>query len=138
MTPSKTRNSIRLAAIAAALTAFLGIWPRAAEPSAKSEAERARAAIEESLRKDPANSELWTHLGYAWRELGSIDESQRAFEKAVSLNPKNLKAGFMLGLIYEKKKLKEKAIAAWTACLASPEPKVRDIAKSHLHRLENR
>ena len=130
-------------AVGAVLLGAYSARPRAAEPAQQaqtvaSEQSRALSALQEALQKDPTNSELWSHLGFAWHKLADLEQSQKAFEKAVSLNPKNLGAQFMLGLIYEKKKLKAQAIEAWKACLASPEQRTRDIAKNHLHQLEGR
>ena len=158
----KTRSALRAPrispwtvriAIAAAIVSGLWIGPQAtADPlpgedeAAKSpveteraksaiEAERAKSAIADELLKDPENSELWVHLGHAWRQLKNLEESRRAFEKALALTPKNLRAQFMLALIYEKKELNAKAAAAWKACLDSPDPHVREVAQKHLHHL---
>lgn len=134
-------------ALAAGLAACLRLRPQAAaDPipgeaeTAKPpiEAERTKTAIEAELGKDPENSELWVHLGHAWLQLKNVEEARRAFEKALALNPKNLRTQFMLALIYEKKELTEKAAAAWKACLDSPDPYVREVAQKHLHHLESK
>jgi hypothetical protein len=42
----------------------------------------------------------------------------------------------MLGLIHEKRKARDKAIAAWEACLANAqEERMREIADKHIRHL---
>lgn len=97
------------------------------------ELRKVRAVIEEALKTDAGNSELWVHLGLVERKLERVDLAQAAFERGASLNPRNANAHFMLGLIYEKKKLTERAIAAWEACRAAAgDEKMREIADKHI------
>ncbi len=92
--------------------------------------------IRDGLDKDPGNSELWLHLGMVNRKLDRVEEAQRAFEQAARLGPKNANTHFMLGLIYEKKKMTDKAIAAWRTCLENTqENQMRKIAEKHLKHL---
>ncbi len=94
------------------------------------------AELEETIKKDPSNIELYIRLGFTYSKLEKADDAQRAFENAVRLDPKRAIAHYMLGLIYEKKGLKEKAISAWQACLDNAtEPHLRDTAIKHLHHL---
>src|SRR5690349_2171175 len=76
---------------------------RAESVAAAGQNERTVSALEENLKNDPTNSDLWVHLGFAYRKTGQINDAQKAFEKAVSLNPKESNAYYMLGLIYESK-----------------------------------
>src|SRR6266700_6557792 len=86
---------------------------RAASPAADGPQTRAASALEEDIKADPNNPELWLHLGFAYRKLNKIDQAQSAFEKVVSLTPNNKDAYFMLGLIYESKNMKPEAEKAW-------------------------
>ena len=114
-----------------------GAQDNAQNATYEEELKRAKAAIEEALKKDPNNSELWVHLGYAERNMQQIDQAQAAFEKAISLNPKNVTAHFMLGLIYEKKKLYSNARTSWRVCLEnSQDQRIKEMARKHLTQLE--
>lgn len=106
-------------------------------PAASSpEQERAVAALEQDLKTDPNNAELWLHLGFAYRKLGNIDQARNAFEKVSSLNPKEKDAFFMLGLIYESEHQKDAARKAWTSYLAAEtDREKRAIAQKHIHHL---
>ena len=110
---------------------------RAAESTPSPDA-RVRAAntIEQAAQVDPANPELWLHLGFARQKLGDTDAAQQAFGKAAALDPKNLDALYMLGLIDEKKHQTQEAIRVWKQYLAaSPRPEKRELAEKHIHQL---
>lgn len=94
------------------------------------------AQLEQAVITQPKNVELHIKLGFTYTRLGRVDDAQRSFENAVSLDPKRAIAHYMLGLIYEKKGLKDKAIAAWKACLETAvEPHIRETALKHLTNL---
>jgi cytochrome c-type biogenesis protein CcmH/NrfG len=115
------------------LMAACPVIASAATPDAK---ERATAALEQDVKADPNNAELWLHLGYAYRKDGQVDQSQNAFEKASSLDPRNPNALYMLGLIYEKKHQKQEALRVWKNYLAvESDPSERAIAEKHIHLL---
>lgn len=140
--PERSRRAYPKRLIPAAL-ALLAVAAGVFGPDARSqtppdpEVLRAKTVLEEAIKKDPENSELWLHLGFVFKKLGDVDGSQKAFEKSVALNPKNTSAHYMLGLIYEKKKMVEQAIAAWKACLElTKEDTMREIAKKHLAHLQ--
>lgn len=107
-----------------------GKCPGAGEPG------KTAAELELAVRQRPADAELHIRLGFAYARLEKADEAQKAFENAVRLDPKKAIAHYMLGLIYEKKGLREKAVAAWTACLENAaDPHMRETALKHLHHL---
>lgn len=94
------------------------------------------ARLEQAAITQPDNVELHIKLGFTYTRLGRADDAQRSFENAVRLDPKRAIAHYMLGLIYEKKGLKDKAIAAWKACLENAvEPHIRETALKHLTNL---
>src|SRR5882724_4300958 len=72
-------------------------------PNAQGDKDRALAVLEQSVKTDPNNSELWLHLGFAYRKLDKIDQAQSAFEKVTTFDAHSRDALYMLGLIYEKK-----------------------------------
>ena len=94
------------------------------------------SALESAIAGNPGDAGLYVKLGFAYSRMHRVDEAQSAFENAVRLDPSRAAAHYMLGLIYEKKGLKEKAIEAWKACMASAtDPGIRDTAARHLHHL---
>ncbi|HCC46502.1 MAG TPA: hypothetical protein DEQ38_00035 [Elusimicrobia bacterium] len=97
------------------------------------------AELERQLLAQPGSVDLHLKLGFTYTRLGKADDAQRAFENAVRLDPRKAIAHYMLGLVYEKKGLKDKAIAAWKACLESAgEQHLRDTAIKHLNNLNAR
>jgi cytochrome c-type biogenesis protein CcmH/NrfG len=125
---------IRRASLPFVLSLLLPIGLIGAENSPR---ERAAAAIEQALKTDPNNAELWVHLGFAHRKQGQIDQAQTAFEKARSLDPRTKEALYMLGLIYEKKGRKTDAQRAWQDYLAAEtDPIKKADAEKHLQELK--
>jgi cytochrome c-type biogenesis protein CcmH/NrfG len=114
---------------------FLTPITKAADsPTAAGQKERVVDALKQDVKNDPTNSELWLHLGFAYRKAGQIDDAQSAFEKAVFLNPKEQDAYYMLGLIYESKHMDTEAKKAWEQYLGSEtNPERRAVAEKHIH-----
>jgi cytochrome c-type biogenesis protein CcmH/NrfG len=97
---------------------------------------RATAALENAVKSDPNNAELWSHLGFAYRKEERLDKAKEAFEKASTLSPQNVEALFMLGLIYEKENRKADALRVWRQYLAAAkDPDKRSMAETHIQRL---
>ncbi len=95
------------------------------------------AELETAVTREPGSIELHLRLGFTYSRLEKADDAQRAFESVVRLDPKRAIAHYMLGLIYEKKGLKEMAAAAWQACLDNAvEHHLRETARKHLHHLK--
>jgi cytochrome c-type biogenesis protein CcmH/NrfG len=98
--------------------------------------ERAVSALQQAVKSDPNNPELWLHLGFAYRKVNDVDQAQSAFEKARALDPRNDDALYMLGLIYEKKHQTKEALKAWQDYLAaSTNTAKRNDAEKHIHQL---
>ena len=98
--------------------------------------QRTVTALEQDVKTDPTNSELWMHLGFACRKADNLDRARQAFEKAASLDSKNQDALFMLGLIYEKMKQPQDALRIWKQYLSvATDPEKRDTAQNHIHHL---
>jgi cytochrome c-type biogenesis protein CcmH/NrfG len=65
-----------------------------------------------------------------------INQVQASYEKALSQDPHNRDALYMLGLIYEKKQQKQDALQAWRNYLsAETDPAKREMAAKHIHQL---
>ena len=121
----------------AALFLALSISGRATESvDVAGQKERTVSALEEDVKRDPTNSELWVHLGFAYRKAGQINDAQKAFEKVTLLNPQSREAYSMLGLIYESKHMTPEAKKAWEQYLATEtDAEKRAIAQKHIHHL---
>lgn len=126
------------AATAARAQPAEGRWDSGKRPGVE-ELKKNAEALEMAVKQNPSDIELYIRLGFAYARLENADEAQKAFENAVRLDPKRAIAHYMLGLIYEKKGLEEKAITAWKACLENAaEPRLRETARKHLHHLRSR
>ena len=118
------------------LITVLGFARSADTQSALAQKERATAAIEQAIKTDPNNAELWVHLGFAHHKQGQLDQALEAFEKASQLDPHNQDALYMLGLIYESKGQKQDAIKAWRDySTVVTDPSKRAVAEKHIHLL---
>ena len=129
-------NSIRfqhlLPLIAALALCLFSRSARAADP----QQERAATALEQDLKTDPDNAELWLHLGFAYRKMDKIDQARQAFEKASALNPHERDAYYMLGLIYESQHNTAAAQKVWKEYLsAETDANKRAVAEKHIHHL---
>lgn len=131
-TSSRLRFGFPMLILASVLAAGAG---RAAEEPG--DLQRARAVLEAAVAADPANAELWLHLGFVDHKLHDLDAAERAFSKSASLAPERADAHYMLALIYEKKGERDRAVAAWQECLkAAKDSNMQDIAKKHLEQLK--
>lgn len=127
---------IASALLGVCLAAF-SIPARSADPMSSDPQTRTVGVLEQAVKNDPANPELWTHLGFAYKKIGELDQAQAAFEKAVSINTRSTDALFMLGLIYESKHDTVQADKTWKNYLAvETDPGKRSIAEKHIHHLE--
>lgn len=98
--------------------------------------ERTINALQDDLKTDPTNADLWLHLGFAYRKTDKIDDAQKAFEKAVSLDANNRDGLYMLGLIYEKKHDTQKALETWKRYVAvENDAEKKNIGQKHIHHL---
>ena len=125
----------RLTPIVPILLLSLSVPGRTAD-SGQDQKQRAVSALEQAVKADPGNSELWLHLGFAYHKLGQIDPAQTAFEKAATLDPHSRDALYMLGLIYEKKGQKQEALKVWKQYLSTEtDTAKRDVAEKHIHQM---
>lgn len=105
-------------------------------PEMRAQLTREATALEAQAVASPKDAEIYMRLGYTYSRLGQANDAQRAFENAVRLNPKKDSAYYMLGLIYEKKGLKDMALAAWKSCLEiTADPRIKATAQKHIYHL---
>ena len=57
-------------------------------------------ALEAAVRADPGSAVAWLDLGNARRGLRQFEDSRRAYERALAVDPRLLDARFDLGLLY--------------------------------------
>ena len=104
--------------------------------SPQDQEERATTALLQAVKSDPNNAELWTHLGFAYRKTGQLDQAVDAFNKAATLNPRSTDALYMLGIIYESRHQTQDALRAWKAYVAiETDPTKKSTAENHIQHL---
>jgi len=54
------------------------------------------------IRTRPDHAAAFSALGSAYREAGNYTEARTALERAVQLDPNDLRANYQLGLVYAK------------------------------------
>ncbi len=97
---------------------------------------QAKDIVQEAAKKYPHNAELQIQLGFIFKKLGMISDSQRAFKEAVKINPHLTEGHYMLGLIYEYKKETKEALAEWQECLKwATDPETKNTALTHIHHI---
>jgi tetratricopeptide (TPR) repeat protein len=52
------------------------------------------------IQGDPKNADAWNYLGYAYRQIGDMDNSFKHYETALQLNPKHRGAHEYMGEAY--------------------------------------
>lgn len=59
--------------------------------------------VQEALRNDPNNSDLYAGMGFIYNKMGDVDAAVESFHKAVELAPDNYGNNFNLALMYIRK-----------------------------------
>jgi len=90
--------------------------------------DRAVASYQKSLALSPNQPDVWTDMGVMLRLMGNTQEALKAFEQAVSIDPKHQQARLNTGVVYLfDLKDKQAALKAWQSLLAiHPEAKMPD------------
>lgn len=105
-------------------------------PLSATELKELRKNLEPLVRADPEDAVSWRRLGLVCNGLGDVECAEKSFLRVVEILPEDAGAYYMLGLIYEKRKMKSKAVEAWQACLKhAKDPKLRAVAQKHLEAL---
>jgi cytochrome c-type biogenesis protein CcmH/NrfG len=69
------------------------------------------AQLKAYIRKDANNADAYNLLGFSYRKNGNLPDAFKAYEKALTIDPKHLGAHEYLGEAYLQKKEPEKAKA---------------------------
>lgn len=77
----------------------------------------AAAMLRKAAEFEPAFEPAWTNLGVALLGADDPDGAIKALEKAVAVDPESPAAHFNLGNAFERKGLKERAVAQWKEVL---------------------
>lgn len=83
------------------------------------------------LYSTPENA--WGNLGWAYLELGALDDAIAALERSIAAQPRFCVGHFRLGQARERKGLKEGAIEAYTQALEA-DPRCRSLQEAYLAR----
>lgn len=88
---------------------------------------------------DPKRADLFVKIGKLYSQINDADNAQISFEKALEIDPKNDEAHFMLALIFEKKKIDNKALEHWKKCLEfTSNASFKAIAEKHINYLSRK
>jgi tetratricopeptide (TPR) repeat protein len=82
----------------------------------------ARARLEASLAKMPETSKKWVLAGRTYHSIGQTAEAEKAFRKAIQLDPSNMEAYGKLGIVYMTQKRLDEALKEYDAA-AEKNPK---------------
>lgn len=107
------------------------------------EVKRIREEIAQTEAKaqqaQPKQASIFIKIGKLYSQINDAEKAQAAFEKALEIEPRNDEAHFMLALIFEKKKMDEKALSHWKLCLESTSnPSLKAIAEKHINYLSRK
>ena len=78
----------------------------------------------------------WGNLGWAYLEIGRIDEAQQALQRSVAAQPRFCVGYYRLGLVQERKALPEAAIESFTHALQA-DSRCAGLQDALLHRAKN-
>lgn len=120
---------------------FIGLFAYAQKDLPPDEIARVKAEIELLSKQPdkPGSVEKYIKIGKLYSQINDADNAQASFEKVLSIDQKNDTAHFMLGLIFEKKKMIEKALYHWQKCLEySTNPSMKEIAIKHVNYLSRK
>jgi tetratricopeptide (TPR) repeat protein len=67
------------------------------------------AALRRAIELDDGNGEAFFYLGEGLNQLGEVDAALAALERAVQFQPANARAYFTMGLLYDRKHLRQEA-----------------------------
>ena len=97
----------------------------------------AAQALAVAVRQQPESDLYWTNLGWAYYLLDLFEQSQRASERAIALEPTQYIALYNLGLVHAVHGRLEDALAAYDQALAL-DPEVDDEAVLDLENARRR
>jgi tetratricopeptide (TPR) repeat protein len=62
---------------------------------------------------DPESESAYYYLGEACNRLGHIDKALEALERALEIQPRNGRAWYTIGILYDRKREPERASEAY-------------------------
>ncbi len=65
--------------------------------------DEARSALEEALKAEPENANLWYNLGYLYGEVGEFDKSVDSYQKSIDADPSYIDSYINLAYGYTEK-----------------------------------
>lgn len=92
----------------------------------------ARKAFEAAVVGNPQDEAALKQLGFINLEDGDLASAATNFEAARAIEPGDHFVALQLGYTYDRLNKKEQARAAYSAALASTDPKIRDAAQAAL------
>jgi len=102
---------------------------------AKGEYDPAIEAFYKEISVNPQNAGAWRELGVAFYEQGNLTKAEDALKQANNIQP-DARTHLYLGLIYEKQKMYDKAVSAYSAALSlTRRGKTAALTRAHLDRL---
>jgi Flp pilus assembly protein TadD len=73
--------------------------------------------LQEAVKKEPRNPEIWTKLGNALMDSSRFNEAVDAYQKALDINPKDVDVRVDLGTCYRNMKEPNKAVEEYRKAL---------------------
>ena len=91
----------------------------------------ALAQLQTVLQQDPQNDNALMLQGEALLYMGKLDEAERALRQAVTTNPNNDRAHFLLGAVLWEEKQPHAAMAEWTVVkrLSPLYPQIEEVLR---------
>jgi tetratricopeptide (TPR) repeat protein len=88
---------------------------------------------------DANNPQMALALGIVATRLGRYDVALRSLEHSEALEANSCASYYELGLLYEEKKMDERAVESWQRFLQlNQDPELRAVAQKHIDHLEGR
>jgi Flp pilus assembly protein TadD len=69
----------------------------------------AEAELKRAIELDDRNGDAYFYRGEALNQLGQLDDALAMLERAVQYQPKNAKAYYTMGILYDRKHLRQEA-----------------------------
>lgn len=74
---------------------------------------QADVELRRSVEIDSANASAYFYRGEALNQLGKVDDAIELLLKSVQLQPRNSRAYYLMGILYDRKRLPEQAMAMY-------------------------
>jgi|GEM_PF-2330607 len=96
----------------------------------------AYAELQLASALSPLDAQAALALGVVATRLGKLDAAQRALEQSITLEPNSVASYFQLAMIYESKKMNERALDSWHRFVGlSQDDLLKQEAQKHIRHL---